>query len=242
MSSTLDFVNVIMALVVVAGFGYVTYAALAMRRTLGSGLYRRQALGVGLVAVGFTALYLFNFDSDSFLDPVVFYATAFFLLYWVDSSILASRASDPVYRDTLGWSRLRLVYWVVSVASVPIVFGLLAYYSSIGFQGLPGYVNVVLPILFALPIYAAVVAGAVVMPIAARRSRDLTLRRSLEWLVLFIAIQLVLQGIVVPLVSSDPSDPKAIFVDGVAMLLGAYPLLQSARRLVPIYSFHKEYD
>ena len=75
-----------------------------------------------------------------------------------------------------------------------MTFGLLAYPLSPGATEVPDFLYPVLSILFPLPIYVAAVSGAVVMPIAAKRSKDQTLRRNLEWFFVFIALQLVLQG------------------------------------------------
>ncbi len=73
------------------------------------------------------------------------------------------------------------------------------------------------------------------MPIAARRSGDLTLRKNLIWFFIFIAIQLVLQGGVSQFFNSDQTIVN--LVDGVALLLGLYPLYQSTRKLMPLYKF-----
>src|SRR3989442_4997392 len=103
MLSTLDLLSIGVVPVVVVTYAYVTYSATAIRRTMAAGLYKRQALGVGLIAFAFTANYLTNFlnnDNLVLLGGVIFDAMALVLLYWVDSSILAARLSDPLVRDT----------------------------------------------------------------------------------------------------------------------------------------------
>src|SRR5689334_13732083 len=135
MQSTLDLLSIGVVPVVVATYAYVTYSATAIRRTMAAGLHRRQALGVGLIAFAFTAIYLTNFLSNNddlvLLGGVIFDGMALVLLYWVDSSILASRLSDPLVRDTLKWSWLRRVVWVVVVSDIVFTFGVIIYYTRL---------------------------------------------------------------------------------------------------------------
>ncbi len=236
MLSTLDLVNIGVGVTVVCSYAYVAYSTTAIRRTLAVGLYRRQALGIELIAIGFTAIYLAGFLPYTgilgFIGGGVFDTVALFLLYWVDSSILAARRSDPLVRDTLKWSGLRRIVWVVAVSDIAVTYGL-AWYLSFG----PDY-GLLFSIIFPLPIYLAAFSGAIVVPIAARRTRDLTLRKNLEWFFVFIVIQLGLQGGVSQLFASDVA--SAGLVNGVALMIGFYPLYQSGKRLVPLYRFSAE--
>lgn len=238
MLSTLDYLNIGLTIAVVVTYGYVTYSALVIRRTLAAGLYRRHALGVGLLAVAFTGAQLGMFlpynGITGILGGVIFYTFALVVLYWVDTSILAARGSDPLYRDTFAWSRLRYVAWGTAIATIAIVFGVTAYYLPINGASIPpSFLGLLLSVLFPLPIYVAAISGVVIIPVAARRSGDLVFRKHLRWFFLFLAIQLVLQG-----GAGQFLDPlSASVVDAVALLLGLYPIYQSAKRLVPLYRF-----
>jgi hypothetical protein len=241
MLSILDYVNLVVGVAVVATYVYVAYAALGIRRTLAGGVYRRQALGICLIALTFTGNFLsYLLPSNDILNVLgifVFFGMALVLLYWVDSSILASRRSDPLFRDTLRWSRIRPAVWVCEVSSMAVPFALFFYYGYAA--TIPDYVNNLLNYIFPVPIYLAALSGVLVMPIAARRSRDSTLRKHLEWFFAFIATQLVLQGLVSQILYANSSSPFTL-VNGVALLVGLYPLYRSARSLVPLYKFGVE--
>jgi hypothetical protein len=252
MLSTLDYVNVAVTLAVVASYGYVFYAAMLVRRTLAVGLYRRHAFGIGLLAAVFAFDQVSNFlPTDGvwgLIGLVGFAVFALGLLYWVDSSILAARRSDPLYRDTLHWSGLRKVIWAVSVGALVFVFlASIALPPSFGDGSTPTggpmlWFTVAFSVLFFFPIYSAAVSGVVVMPIAARRCKDLVFRSHLEWLFLFIAIQLVAAGVIGQVIQSPfgNSDPLAWLVDGLGLLVGLFPLYRSVKRLVPLYRFAAE--
>jgi len=245
MLSTLDYANLVISVGVIAGFGYVAYLALALRATLGFGLYRKQAVGLALVALTILGGYLGNYAYYyptylllSFLGGLLFYAQAFVLLYWVDSSILAARRTDPLVRDVLGWSRVRPFAWTVAVATAVVtLLTLLWYHLVYPNGGAPAAVDTIASLLsglFPLPIYIAAAAGVLVLPIAARRSKDATLRTHLLWFFVFVVIQLALPGGI----GTFLLDPvTAQLVAGIALLLGFYPLYLSAKRLIPLYKF-----
>jgi hypothetical protein len=245
MPSTLDYANLIVTVVSVAAYAYVAYSALAIRRTIASALYRRHAIGVCLVAAVFAGEQLTGLTQTEggllgLLEGYYFFAFAIILLYWVDTSILAARSSDPLYRDTFHWSRLRILIWGITVFSIAFV----TIESMISPNGPsstpPVFLVIAFTILFFFPIYSTVISGVVVMPIAARRSRDLTFRRHIEWFFVFLAIQLVLAGIIGQAVSSPEGSDTSSIIDGVGLLLGLYPLYKSARTLVPLYRFSDE--
>ncbi len=240
MLSILDYLNIGVALAVVATYAYVLYSSLAIRRTLGSGLYRRQALGMGLIAVGFSGMDVANFIPYNgvlgLLGGVIFYSATLIFLYWVDSSILASRRSDPLDRDTFRWSKVRIVIWIAAVSLMVITLGTASFFTETNPGNIPDFLNLFFLVVFPLPIFLAAISGVIIIPIASRRSRDLTLRKHLQWFFLFIAIQLVLQGgIIMIFFSSDFA--VANLLDGIALLIGFYPLYQSVKRLVPLYTF-----
>ena len=129
MLSTLDYANIGVTASAVTSYMYVLYVALKVRQSLAVGQYRRHALGIGIVAIVFVADQVSNFFPAlntgiwNYLGLATFAAFALGLLYWVDSSVLAARRSDPLYRDTFHWSKLRWVAWGASVAAFVFVIG-----------------------------------------------------------------------------------------------------------------------
>jgi hypothetical protein len=252
MPSTLDYVNVAVTAAAVVSYGYVFYTAMLVRRPLGVGLYRRHALGIALVAAVFALDQASNYlpveGLWSYVGLAVFASFSLVLLYWVDSSILAARRSDPLYRDTFHWSRVRLLAWIVSVVAFVFMFAISAVFAHpsagppAGVQQPPEWLNVFFSLLFFFPIYAAAMSGVLVMPVAARRCKDLVFRSHLEWFFLFIVIQLVAAGVIGQLFqSSNPATPPpSILADGLGLLIGLYPLYMSVKRLVPLYKFSAE--
>ena len=243
MLSNLDLINIVTAAIVVGIYGYIIFSSLAIRRTLAGDLYRKQALGIGAVAVAFTAIYLGNFASTNdilgLVNGVIFYAASLILLYWVDTSILAARRSDPLVRDTLKWSRLRYVIWGICIFAVIFNLSIFSSFFLLGYFPSSNYLlDVYFSVFTPLPIYVAAFSGVVVMPVAALRSRDTTLRSHLEWFFAFIIIQLALQGGLSQLYSNDIGITNLI--DGIAMLIGFYPLLRSVKKLIPIYKFSED--
>ena len=245
MPSALDYVNVAVAVVVVASYAYLVYSSRAIRGTLVSPLYRRRATGTALVAVAFLAIYLSGFDSANdligFIGGIAFFASTFILLYWIDSAIRSARGTDPLDRDTLKWSKVRFVIWAGVLGSVAFALVIGAYFSAFPSNtpsGFPDWANSLTNYLFNVPIYLTVFTGVVVIPLAARRSKDANLRKHLEWFFIFILIQLALQGGLSQLFGTNiANNSTQILIDGMAMLLGFYPLYQSAKKLVPLYKF-----
>ena len=102
--------------------GYAAYWALNLRRSLRVRAYSRQVLIVGAFSVYGTALY-FLFYIVYFLapslqsGPVGTIQEALYLVLsplsfaWADSSIRIGRRLDPLLRDPLRWSTLRLILW-----------------------------------------------------------------------------------------------------------------------------------
>jgi hypothetical protein len=242
MPSTLDYANVGVTVVAVATYAYVAYEALLVRRTIASGLYRRHAFGICLLALAFAGNQLGAFlpTDESTLGLIggyLFMAFALLLFYWVDTSILAARNTDPLYRDTFRWSRVRYAIWGVtafSVAFVTVASILNPYGPG---ANPPTWLEAAFAILFFFPVYSAAISGVVVIPVAARRSMDSTLRKHLRWFYVFLATQLILAGVVG---QATGQQAESTFLDGVALLVGLYPLLQSAKTLVPLYRFQSD--
>ena len=243
MPNTPDLVNGVLTAAAVVSFAYVAYEALLVRRALAVGLYRRQAFGVGFLAFVFAlnqvSYYIPTDGLWSLVGLGVFALFALGLLYWVDSAILTARRSDPLYRDTFHWSSIRLGIWVVSIAALLIILALsFLVPENTPTVGIYFWMNVAFTLLFFFPIYAAAISGVVVMPMAARRSKDSVFRRHLEWLFLFIAIQLVIAGVIGQFFQTDSGESTtSSIIDAVGLLVGLYPLYLSVKKLVPLYRF-----
>ncbi len=181
------------------GISYSAYWAFNIRNALASSLYRNQALGIGLIAffgeLTFLVLALvFAYDPNSLLKGMVtplfqlyaVIAVAFelALFYWIDSSILAARRSDPLLRDTFGWRRLRPLFWILLVGLEIFSFVFPGSPLRNGLSSGPSSAGIVLAYS---PLLVILVTGVLILPVAARRSGDGTLRRHLIWFALFVA-------------------------------------------------------
>ncbi|MDA4127861.1 MAG: hypothetical protein OK422_00115 [Thaumarchaeota archaeon] len=152
--------------------------------------------------------------------------------YFIDSSVLAAKRSDPLLRDSCHWTRLRLLLWPV-LAGLVVVSGV----ESITVPS-PSLVEF---LLIGSPYFVGLGAGLVALPVAALRSRDATLRGHFKWFGTF-AVFLLLFVIV-----SAPEPPinfgtnsftpfvilyfEAAFV---TMLVAGYSLYRSAKSLAPL--------
>jgi hypothetical protein len=221
-------------------YGYVAYTAIAISRALSSKVYRNQALGLAVFVmlvvefalaslIGTTFSISFTGIADAIQLLAVWFAILIGFYYYIDASIGAARPTDPLFRDTLHWTRVRLAFWIYDISAV-IVFPIAAAVNSYNYEngGIPAILQAQVPFLI------VVLSGAVVLPIAIRRSNDKVLKRQLSWFAVYIALLIVLNfgG---DIISNVPEVlPLAIFLGG------AYPLYRSAISLVPLYEFNKE--
>lgn len=180
--------------VVVFAFMVAASRALVLRGAITARLRKSQALGIGLTAAAIACF------STVFIQPPLpggstapgaglisgLYFLAFFLLpwplffYWVDSSVLNAIRSDPLSRDILHWRRTRKWVWGFLESMIGLYFVL-----AIVLVGIVGPLPTSLDNLNAIPIFAIIglpfVTGLVLLPIAARRSSDPTIKRHLRW-------------------------------------------------------------
>jgi len=205
--SSFDVVTIVAAAVVILAYAYAAFWALNIRRNLRVKLYRHQALGIALVVVCVAWFTVFVDDVGNYLpaalseyplSSVVFFsflACLAPLLYWTDSSILAARDSDPLQRDVLGWGRIRVAL-IGAVAVCLVGGGAYTVYEDIFLSqqlsqlspnnvvylyGAPFIINIIAQIV---PLVVPPASTAIFLPVAVRRTRDLTLRRHLKWFVL----------------------------------------------------------
>jgi len=227
-------------------FLLASYEALAIRRALAVRLYRNQALGIGLVALAFVVLSAFQLSVLPFLPPNTggpfgtpinypfIYFTWLVLFYWIDASVRAARRSDPLLRDTLRWSQVRIVVWALVIGSIAVTSSIVLYLvvetglsifaqASLPFGG-PG----ASPLNF-LTFFVPIIFGAVYLPVAALRSKDPTLRRHLAWFGLgflfFVAILFLF---------NSPFPEIAQLAQSEMVVSVGYFLYRSARSLVPL--------
>lgn len=261
MLDSLELEEVIGSLVVLLAFGYAAFWAFSVRRGLAVRLYRRQALGIGLVSIT-VAWFTFLFDGGGYflssapdlvtdLQFTVFLLSLVPVFYWTDVSLLAVRSSDPLERDLFHWSRARVVLWgTLAVIALTIVAfdTYLGIYpqvleevanSSCAFCP-PGTPGVVAPILILVVLGVPLVAAALLLPFAARRSKDITLRRHLKWFGMAIVFVVLFFVVVFFLPQANPDSSSNLLAEPVAVLLFAasgYCLYRSARAVTPIYAF-----
>ena len=221
--------SLIPALAAEGTYAYAAYWAFNIRRALVVRIYRNQALGVGLVSLGFI-LTFFDYILVSSFNLVIFIliqvlVSALFF-FFIDSAVLDGRRSDPLLRDTIHWRRIRLWVWAIfALASAASVF-ITGHYA-----GLNGTIASVLPswvsfIGWSLEVLVVIIVGIIALPITAVRSRDPYLRKQLAWLAGFVAF-LAAGG---PVPTSSAYAPVA-FTLQFAM---AFCLYKSARALAPL--------
>jgi hypothetical protein len=220
-------------------YSLATYEAAAIQRVLPVKLYKNQARGISLVAVGLIVLSSAQIAGAAFGTPVGFPFIDFtwiVLFYWIDASIQASRRSDPLLRDTFRWSLVRVAVWVLMVGSMAIILAFAAY--QVVAEGVPLSATANLPFggtqgtLGFLSYFLPIILGAIYLPIAALRSRDPTLRRHLERFGLFVLcfmIVILTFGLAFIIGAGWSSVAQSEI-----LALGSFFLYRSARSLVPL--------
>ena len=197
MSSSID-VNSIGHSIAVLIELYAAYWAFGIRRALAVRIYRRQALGIGLVATSFAILDLeqaVGFSNIPVLadNGFVFIATLFIvfliLFYWIDTTMISARRSDPLLRDSLHWSKVRILIWGVLIALTVTDVILFALGIATTFELL-------------VPLILVPVSGAVSLSVGVRRSKDIMFHKHLKWFAIFT----ILLSLIVPLTA--PSSPS----------------------------------
>ncbi len=230
MVSSLALFSDVVLLFVIIMVGYAAYWAFSVRRGQAVSLYRRQALGVGLVAIADAMMFAYIGTFFALLarpgpgqDPIFPLITSVFqvtLFYWIDATVLAARRSDPLLRDTLHWRQLRKLLWVLVIIFAsyqPIVVP--AKLSSVPLLASLGWIGAGL---------ASTISGIVALTLSILRSKDPTLRRTIKWFGLFIASSAS------PFVNLFLGPPESLILISVSSLVGGYFLYRSARSLVPL--------
>jgi hypothetical protein len=215
-----------------------------IRKGLPVRLYRNQALGIGLFGMGYFGFQVSGLVSiENLNNPFVSNGNTFFAgltilillaFYWVDSSMRASQDNDPLSRDSLHWSRLRYLLWALNIIGVIALSYALAYMLATGdysFLSNPtGSLENNVSNLALLPIFVTSVSAIVSLPVAARRSKDRSLRRQLVWFALSIVTFFLPTFFSFILASAQ----LVGYAQGLGFTIGSYCLYRSARALVPL--------
>jgi hypothetical protein len=224
-SDILAIIGFVLALIVAS---YDAYWAFNISRALAVRLYRNQALGIGLIAVGAVAAqlgvtaYYLGLIPQALQIPGPLFVTLT-LFFWTDASMRAGRRSDPLLRDTLHWSRVRMIllgFLILDLAVLAIFFAIPQFAGA----------NFLL-LVINLPVFVPVITAAVALPIASRRSKDTVLHRNLIWFGFFA---LFLLAFVLLPSNFLPNPLQALLVTDVGGIVAFYCLYRSARSLVPL--------
>ena len=246
MAGSIDVFGFFLPLLLLLIFAYAAYWAFAIRRSLAVRVYRNQALGVGLIALGPIAFSLELVVlggptlTNTLLDTIHLatgFGTTLLTFYWIDASVLAARRSDPLLRDTFHWTRLRFFLWTLIIAGVVADVFVVVVYEGLGSIALFGTsAGTLLSNLWLVPTLTTGVSGVLVVPTIALRSRDAVFRSHLKWFALFVAAVLILiaasaAGIV--FITSTSASTSSL-IEFPTFLAGGYFLYRSARSLVPL--------
>lgn len=228
-------------------FSYAEYWALSIRHALAVPLYRRQAFGIAVIVlslwftIGVFVVVPTTWPLAAYivLTNYSFYFLFIVLFYWIDASILASRRSDPLLRDTLYWSRIRIPFWIANIIIWAIPLCVIGYAAVVGDVSLMNELNSgtypntpvyqVLRIIYNLPILV-LLCGIIYLPaIAIRAKYDRSLRRHFLWFApTAIGLLLLFFGILGSVGTLGHLLSALVFV------LVGYSLYRSAKALVPL--------
>jgi hypothetical protein len=218
-------------------FCYAAYWAFSVRHALKVRLYRKQAFGVGVIVLALwstVGIYgalqgLLSLQLFSALSTLTWYFLFLTLFYWIDSSVLASRRSDPLLRDTLYWSKLRIPLWTVEFFAIGVTFSVLSYAEITGNIALLNQLavgtfdNAILNFVYGLPVVLGLVCGIVFLSAVAVRAKwDRTLRKHFGWFALFLLLAF----------GSIGNEP--FLIGPISFLLAGFALYRSAKSLVPL--------
>jgi hypothetical protein len=236
---------ILFLIVTVPMFSYAIYWAFDIRRALVVRLYRRQALGIGIVVLAIWAtLGIFvglpssiSLQLSTAVSNLAFYLLFFVLFYWIDASILASRRSDPLLRDPLYWSKVRIPIWGANILTWGTILLLIAYSEFTNDVSLLNelnngtFSNPILAVAYNFP-FVVLLCGVIYLPAIAIRSGkwDRALRRHFIWFAPSSALLMFFFFIA----GSLPVTPVGLVAFYFLILLIGFTLYRSAKALVPL--------
>ena len=239
-------------------FLYAAYKALIIRRAFAVRLYRRQSLWVGLsgfywafftLGIGVvSALYAQNtaLVSENSVIPYTLFAGLYFALVlsflWIDSTVMVARRSDPLLRDSLRWSKLRILLWIDILVGMTIglVFLAPSIVSSSGGNPVTNLIsfydaNVIAFWIVGFASLAALITSSL-------RTKDVILRKQITALGIYV-VALIFQG-VPSLVAGNLQLASTGLVISilalVAYLVNSLALVRTARSLAPVNRLSSE--
>ncbi len=225
-------------------FAYGAYWAFNVRRALAVPLYRRQAFGIGIIILSLWSTLAVSGDLPANLSlqvtaaisTVTFYFLFAVVFYWIDASILVSRRMDPLVRDTLYWSKIRIPIWIANILTWGSILLLAAYAELTGNLVLLNQLstgniqNEALLVVYNFPV-VVLLCGVIFIPAIAIRSKwNSRLRMHFLWFAPSPAILLLLFFGVI----SGPSDFSGFILFLVVILVMGFTLYKSAKSLVPL--------
>jgi hypothetical protein len=223
----LDLVFLVGLLGSAALFANALFWALNVRRAMFVKSYREQLLALTFVIAAVIVfpgpLSIFIPSPVNVISNVISWIAIstpiLVIFYWMDSSLRNAKKSDPLVREILGWNKIRQVLWPVQIA-------LVVYVGLFQARLLPVWAQIA---LFIVPYLIMIVSGALFLPIAARRTKDRTLRRHLMWFgIFFLCLVLVfIGGIDYPSFTGALETFAGLFAAG-------YALYRSAIALAPL--------
>ena len=217
--------------IVTAFFLYGAYWALAIRKVLLTSIYRRQALWTAALGIYFGAVGLFltpvltlavNNLAVNILEGVFLAFGSILEFLWIDTTVRIARRSDPLHRDTMRWSWLRYLFWVITIGSAG---GAIVDSATAGFSGAGPFGGTLSGALF---------FGAIALFLSAKRSGDAVLRHHLTWAAFAILFIWIVSQAVDPLFRyvSDPFLVQSIIYP--IVVAASYFLYRSAKSLIPL--------
>jgi hypothetical protein len=233
-------------------FVYAAYRALVIRRVIAVRLYRRQSLWVGIsgfywafftLGLGLAAaLYSQNpafVSSHSIIAYSVFvalYGALIVSFLWIDSTIRVARRSDPLLRDALLWSKLRVFLWAVIFAGMALglIFAPPSIVSSSGGNPVTEIISFYNANVIAFWIVGFASLAALI--VSGLRSKDVSLRRQILALGVYV-IALIFQGVPSVIVGDlhlGESGALVAILAVVAYLINSLALVRTARSLAPL--------
>ena len=215
---------------------YAAYWAFGIRKALSVGLYRNQALGIGLIALGFAVFNPYSEANVPFITNgafgtwlLTYYPPFILIFYWADASARAARRSDPLLRDSLRWSKVRSSVW-------GLTFALIAFYTATAIYnqlfGISESLGIPVLLVGLVPLFGPLLLSAFLLSVNARRSGDQTLRKHLEWFG-FFTLSLFIGGSIGALTYPYHHIGFGLLIY-ILLPIGAYSLYRSARALVPL--------
>jgi hypothetical protein len=212
---------------------YASIWAFKIRKAIVVQVYRNQALGIGMIALLVVILELVFDVAEIFypflagLSPLYLQMTALVLLYWINASVNAGRRTDPLQRNTLHWEKLRFVILGLSIFEIISSYVIIAYNP-----GLFKPTNILPAFWLFSPLFETMGAGAVILPIVARRSGDRSLRRHLQWFGRLGVV--ILMALPIGILTFETNEVVNSLSIPILLIAAAYCLYKSVKSLVPL--------